>query len=219
MLADTNVHGILPYYFGARDQRPGAVRTFSPPAGSSDAPVVLVSYDADSRAYDEAGQKRVLDDLQRRSTEVQRVLVDAGVNSAWLAQTMAAGTSPWVLVPVAPDMNSVLGTQAVERLFQDVAGADGRPVKPFYVLNQYDPTIPLHLDVREVLRQFLGDRLLPIMLQRTPVVSEALAEGMTVIDYAPRAPIAMDYMKLAAWVRKLADPGMSYARPARWSER
>ena len=218
MLADTNVHGILPYYFGAREQRPGAVRTFSPPPGSSDAPVVLVSYDADGRAYDDAGQTRVLEDLYRRSSEVQRVLVDAGVNSAWLARTVSA-TNPWVLVPVAPDMNSVLGTQAVERLFQDVTGADGMPVKPYYVLNQYDPSMPLHLDVREVLRQFLGDRLLPIMLQRTPVVSEALAEGMTVIDYAPRTPIATDYMNLAAWVRKLADPGQSYARPARWSER
>ena len=218
MLADTSVHGILPYYFGAREQRPGAVRTFSPPPGSSDAPVVLVGYDADGRGYDEAVQTRVLDDLYRRSYEVQRVLVDAGVNSAWLART-AAGANPWVLVPVAPDMNSVLGTQAVERLFQDVTGADGRPVKPYYVLNQYDPAVPLHLDVREVLRQFLGDRLLPIMLHRTSAVSEALAEGMTVIDYAPRTPIATDYMNLAAWVRKLADPGLSYARPARWSER
>ena len=218
MLADTNVHGILPYYFGAREQRPGAVRTFSPPPGSSDAPVVLVSYDADGRGYDEAGQARVLDDLYRRANEVQRVLVDAGVNSAWLARTVA-GTNPWVLVPVAPDMNSVLGTQAVERLFQDVTGADGRPVKPYYVLNQYDPAMPLHLDVREVLRQFLGDRLLPIMLHRTPAVSEALAEGMTVIDYAPRSPIANDYMNLATWVRRLADPGLSYAPPARWSER
>ncbi|WP_419806527.1 cellulose synthase operon protein YhjQ/BcsQ [Terriglobus sp.] len=218
LLADTNVHGILPYYFGAREQRPGAVRTFSPPPGSNDAPVVLVSYDADSRGYDEAGQTRVLDDLYRRANEVQRVLVDAGVNSAWLARTVA-GSNPWVLVPVAPDMNSVLGTQAVERLFQDVNGADGRPVKPYYVLNQYDPTVPLHLDVREVLRQFLGERLLPIMLHRTPAVSEALAEGMTVIDYAPRSSVANDYMNLAAWVRKLADPGLSYTRPARWSER
>lgn len=218
MLADTSVHGVLPYYFGAREQRPGVARTFSPPPGSSDAPVVLVSYDADGRGYDEAGKTRVLDDLYRRSSDVQRVLVDAGVNSAWLARTVA-GTNPWVLVPVAPDMNSVLGTQAVERLFQDVTGPDGRPVQPYYVLNQYEPSMPLHLDVREVLRQFLGDRLLPIMLHRTPAVSEALAEGMTVIDYAPRAPIANDYMNLAAWVRNLADPGQSYPRPARWSER
>ena len=218
MLADTNVHGILPYYFGAREHRPGAVRTFSPPPGSSDAPVVLVSYDADGRGSDERGQKRLVEDLYHRAEEVERVLVDAGVNSVWLAKTLA-GANPRILVPVAPDMNSVLGTQAVERLFQDVAGADGRPIKPYYVLNQYDPTMPLHLDVREVLRQFLGDRLLPIMLHRSPAVSEALAEGMTVMDYAPRTPIATDYMNLAKWVRQLADPGVSPARPARWSER
>ncbi len=35
LMADTNTHGLLPYYFGARDLRPGAVRTFTPPAGSA----------------------------------------------------------------------------------------------------------------------------------------------------------------------------------------
>lgn len=218
LLADTHVHGILPYYFGAREQRPGTVRTFTPPPGSSDAPVVLVSYDAEIRGHDEAAQARVLEDLQRRAQEAQRVLLDLSINSAWLARKVA-GANPWVLVPVAPDMNSVIGTQAVERLFQQVTDVDGKPVKPYYVLNQYDPTLPLHLDVREVLRQFLGERLLPIMLHRTPAVSEALAEGMTVMDYAPGSPIAEDYMNLATWVRHLAEPGISYARPARWSER
>ena len=37
LLTDTTSHGLLPFYFGASELRPGVVRTFSPPAGSADA--------------------------------------------------------------------------------------------------------------------------------------------------------------------------------------
>ena len=218
LLADTNTHGLLPYYFGARDLRPGTVRTFTPPAGSVDAPVLLVNYEGEGVSGNEAEQERILDDIDRRSEGTQRVLLDLNSSNLWLARRMAR-LNPWILVPIAPDMNSVLGTQTVERLFADVTDANGRPVKPFYVLNQFDPTLPLHLDVREVLRQFLGDRLLPIMIHRAHAVAEALAEGMTVIDYAPGSPVTEDYMKLAAWLRKLSAPVSSTAmQGARWSE-
>lgn len=216
LVADTQRHGILAYYFGAREQKPDVARTFLPPPGSTDAPVVLVSYDSDGDGKDEAAQTRVLDDLERRSQQSQRVLLDVGASSAWLARAVA-GRHPWILVPIAPDMNSVLGTRALEHLFADVTDAEGSPVRPYYVLNQYDTSLPLHLDVREVLRRYLGDRLLPIMLHRTPAVAEALAEGMTIMDYAPDSAIAEDYTKLAAWVRRLTDPAM--ARNPHWSTR
>ena len=218
LLADTNTHGMLPYYFGARDQRPGMVRTFTPPPGSADAPVLLVNYEADGLAADDDAQLRILNDIQRRSEGIQRVLLDLNSSHLWIARRMAK-LNPWVLVPIAPDMNSVLGTHTVERLFADVVDADNRAVKPFYVLNQFDPALPLHLDVREVLRQFLGDRLLPIMIHRSPTVPEALAEGMTVIDYAPESPVTEDFMNLAAWLRKLFAPVSANVHGARWSER
>ena len=96
---------------------------------------------------------------------------------------------------------------------------DGRPVQPFYLLNQFDASLPLHLDVREVMRQQLGDRLLPFIIRRSPVVSEALAEGMTVMDYAPDAPVASDYMNFASWLRMQSAPAASGFKNARWSER
>ncbi len=43
LLADTTSHGLMPFYFGASELRPGVVRTFSPPPGSTDAPIHLVS--------------------------------------------------------------------------------------------------------------------------------------------------------------------------------
>ncbi len=77
-------------------------------------------------------------------------------------------------------------------------------MQPYYVLNQFDASLPLHLDVREVLRSQLGDRLLPFVMRRAPSVSEALAEGMTVVDYAPEAAVAEDYMNIASWLRSMS---------------
>ena len=57
------------------------------------------------------------------------------------------------------------------------------------------------------------------MIHRSPTVPEALAEGMTVIDYAPESPVTEDFMNLAAWLRKLFAPVSANVHGARWSER
>ena len=50
-------------------------------------------------------------------------------------------------------------------------------------------------------------------------VSEALAEGMTVIDYAPHSEAAEAYRNLAGWLRSFAMPALQGNPGARWSER
>jgi cellulose biosynthesis protein BcsQ len=116
-------------------------------------------------------------------------------------------------------MNSVISLQTVERFFEGAVDQDGRPILPHYVLNQFDAGLPLHLDVREVLRRQLGDRLLPFVIRRAPAVSEALAEGMTVVDYTPDASVTEDYMNIAGWLRNLSAPATQGVRNIRWSER
>ena len=149
---------------------------------------------------------------------MQRVILDASPVSPWAVRRLAKMGSV-VIVPVAPDMNSVISLGPVEKFFAGMVDADGRSVQPYYLLNQFDASLPLHLDVREVMRQQLGDRLLPFVIRRSPVVSEALAEGMTVIDYAPDAPVAADYMNFAQWLRMQSAPAVSGMKNARWSER
>jgi len=116
-------------------------------------------------------------------------------------------------------MNSVVSLASIEAFFSHNYDGQGLPTKPVYVLNQYDPTQPLHLDVREMLREQLGDRLLPFALRRTTSISEALAEGMTVVDYAPSASASDDYQNLSSWIRNLSAPAQSGYRGVRWSER
>jgi MinD-like ATPase involved in chromosome partitioning or flagellar assembly len=50
-------------------------------------------------------------------------------------------------------------------------------------------------------------------------VSEALAEGTTVIDYAPGSPVAEDYMLLAGWLQSFVAPAAVSHAGVRWSER
>ena len=127
--------------------------------------------------------------------------------------------SPLVLVPVVPDMNSVVSVSSIDAFFEHNSNPAGKPAMPFYVLNQFDPSLPLHLDVREVLREQLGERLLSFAMRRTPAMSEALAEGMTVMDYAPGSPLAEDFTTLAGWVKSLSSPATTSYRGVRWSER
>ena len=202
LLTDTTSYGLLPFYFGARELRPGVVRTFSPPSGSTDAPIYLVNYEV-SKPGDNPDW--LADEIIRNSVGTNRVLLDLGTGSAQLTRRIAK-LSPTILVPVAPDMNSVIGLANVEKYFNAQVDLEGRPIQPVYLLNQFDASLPLHLDVREVMREQLGDRLLPFVIRRSPAVSEALAEGMTVMDYAPGSPVAEDYMNLAGWLRSLSAP-------------
>jgi cellulose synthase operon protein YhjQ len=217
LLADTTSQGLLPYYFGATELNPGVVRTFSPPSGSVDAPIHLVSYDVDSRA-EPAAQQVLAGEMMKDASGVNRLLVDLNVNSGWLMRRLNRMVET-VLVPVAPDMNSVISLQTVERYFDGAFDSEGRPLKPYYLVNQFDASLPLHLDVREVLRRQLGDRLLPYVVRRSPAVSEALAEGMTVVDYQPEGSISEDYLNVAKWLRGVSAPATPGLRTIRWSER
>jgi cellulose synthase operon protein YhjQ len=218
VLADTTSQGLLPIYFGVREVRPGVIATVSPPPETTAQPISLVNYDVIAHGELERQQERLAEEILRNGQDSHRLLLDLSSSSSWLVRRMA-DLHPTVLVPMAPDMNSVLSLLAVERLFRSIKDSDGHPLLPFYILNQFDATLPLHLDVREVLRRQLGDRLLRTVIRRSPSVSEALAQGMTVLDYAPDAPISQDYLEVASWLRGVSPPAMVEARSLPRGER
>lgn len=226
LLVDTAAYGLLPFFFGARDQRPGQLRTFNPPGVSIEAPIQLVTLDPEAQLADpqsqDANQDRSQDWLAQQvaqySRGANRVIIDLPTASGATTRRVLR-LAPTVLVPVVPDMNSVVSVGAIEAFFRHSGNIGGKQILPYYVLNQFDYSLPLHLDVREILREQIGDRLLPFALRRSPAVSEALAEGMTVIDYAPNAVVAEDYASLAGWVRSLSAPATQSYRGVRWSER
>jgi cellulose synthase operon protein YhjQ len=218
VLTDTTAHGLLPFYFGARELRAGVVRAFPPPADKAGQPISLVIYDAAASIAEELHQNVLAEEILRNGTGSHRLLLDLSSGSSWLVYRMV-NLHPTVLVPITPDMNSVISLQAVERVFRGIVDSAGRPLLPYYLLNQFDAALPLHLDVREVFRRKLGDRLLPFAIRRSPAVSEALAEGMTVVDYAPSEAVAQDFLAVAAWLRTLSPPARDGLRGLRWGER
>lgn len=218
MLVDTAAFGLLPFFFGARDQRPGVVRTFTPPAATGDAPIQMLTVDPESLGPENAPQEPLSTEITQHSRGTSRVIVDLATASGSTTRRILH-LAPTVLVPVVPDMSSVVSVSSIDAFFRHHPTASGQPIMPYYVLNQFDPSLPLHLDVREVLREQLGDRLLPFALRRTPAVSEALAEGMTVMDYAPNSTVAEDFGALAGWVKSLAAPAGNSFRGVRWSEK
>jgi len=217
LLLDTTAYGLLPFYFGARELRPNTMRTFAPPSGSTDAAIHMISINTDSKPHDSNASDPLIEDIQRSARGTNRIVVDVTTAAAPLVRRILK-LSPIVLVPIAPDMNSVISLNAVEQFFNNQQDAEERLVKVYYLLNQFDPSQPLHLDVREVLRQQLGERLLPFVVRRSPAVSEALAEGMTVMDYAPNSPTAEDFVNLANWLRNISVPVTAAFRGIRWSE-
>jgi cellulose synthase operon protein YhjQ len=222
LLVDTAAFGLLPFFFGATDQRPGVLRTFNPPGLSNDAPIQMVTIDPDGLGPEpsgqSSGQESLSGEISKYARGAGRVIVDLATASGSTTRRILR-MSPLVLVPVIPDMNSVVSVSSIDAFFEHNSNPAGKPSLPFYVLNQFDASLPLHLDVREVLREQLGDRLLPFALRRMPAISEALAEGMTVVDYAPNSPLADDFSTLAGWVKSLSAPATTTYRGVRWSER
>jgi cellulose synthase operon protein YhjQ len=217
LLVDTAAYGLLPFFFGARDQRPGLIRTFSPPVASGDAPIQMITLDPEMLDSELATAEALTAEILKHARGASRVVIDLATASGATTRRIMR-LSPQILVPLVPDMCSVVSVSSIDAFF-DHNNGNGKPALPYYVLNQFDPSLPLHLDVREVLREQLGDRLLPFTLRHTPAVSEALAEGMTVMDYAPNSAVTEDYASLAGWVKSLSAPASTSFRGVRWSER
>jgi len=213
-LADTAVCGLLPFYFGSREFRPGVVRTFSPPDSPSgvDAPVQLLNLQPER--YPRAGGDHdlFLAELLRDGRGASRILVDVATASREVTSRLLQ-LRPTVLVPVLPDLSSLACLGLLDILLADP------PSQVLYLLNQFDASVPLHLDVRAMLQEQLGDRLIPFVLRRSSVVSEAVADGMTVIDYAPDSGAAEDYRALAGWLHSFITPAVAGHAGSRWSER
>jgi cellulose synthase operon protein YhjQ len=218
LLVDTAAYGLLPFFFGARDQRPGLLRTFSPPPSSGDASIQMITLDPDTMGPEAAQQESLTVEISKHARGAGRVIIDLATASGSVARRVMR-MSPQILVPLLPDMSSVVSVGSIDAFFQHGAGTPANPSLPYYILNQFDSSQPLHLDVREILREQLGDRLLSFAVRHSPAVSEALAEGMTVMDYAPNSAVADDYASLAAWVKSLSAPATATFRGVRWSER
>jgi len=204
LLVDAAGGTLLPVYFGAGLLNPGEHRTLVEHEGGSGALSIFALHMDSSLAAEPAETQAKLQEsatrqLLGKTQGCDRVVIDLAPDAVWLVRRLAS-LRPMVLAPLVPEMSSVAGLRAIEQAFSGIVDREGRTLAPFYVLNRFDPGLPLHLDIREILRRELDGRLLPVVVRRSPVVSEALAEGTTALNYAPNSPVADDYRALARWL-------------------
>lgn len=112
--------------------------------------------------------------------------------SAWCP--MWLGLSDLNLVLLAPDTNSMIGMgQLMPSLLQ------GRGAS-YFLMNRFDSSHVLHLDLWTLSKAKLGHRLLPFYLHQDQALPESVAAGVPLQDYAPASRLVDDIQKLANWI-------------------
>jgi len=209
LLVDASGCGLLPFYYGASDFRPG-LRTFVAPDGKY-APVQILGAEEMTSEWLETKVKPAMQ-------KAQRVIFDLGPASAEMLPEILSMCAV-VLVPVLSDLNSILTISRIESIWKHVRANGLRVPDPVYVFNEFDEQDPIEQKARSLVARQVGERLLPQSIRYSAAVANAIADRMTVADHAPDSPVAQDYMELAYWLREAAPVAESPSVVRRrWSE-
>ncbi len=211
LLADPKASSLLPLYFGAGNPGDGELQSFLMP--NSDTGVSIVnslqaSEGAFSRRIPKESRSSLITTVRNAAEHSDRLLLDAGAVYASDVQSLRR-RSHFGLVPLVPDVSSVYGLIRLEETLQSRESEKSVPWQIHYVLNKFDGSLALHRDIKASLENRLEERLVPVTIRRSDAVSEALADGMTVIDYCPDSGVAEDFLRLAEWLRQMAPIGQN----------
>jgi chromosome partitioning protein len=124
------------------------------------------------------------------------VLIDCPPSLGPLTQTALASSSE-VLMPIQCEYFAMEGlAQMIEVIRRVMNDASNRLQFGGIVLTMYDQTLELTQEVDRDVRDFFGEIVFHTVIPRDVAVSEAPSHGLSVIDYAPRAPGARAYVEL-----------------------
>jgi len=196
LLVDGAVESMLPLYFGATDATTGRC-SFLPQHGDEAGSLSVVSRSAEEAAS--AGPE-LWERLRHFGSSADRFLVDVWRDMTLPGWDLVSAESI-CLVVLIPDLHSAVRLRTLEQTFRERERKLGRRVTPYYILNKFDSSLPLHAELRNGFTQELGDRLLPFAIRRSDDVTHALAEGMTVADYTPDSAITDDFQLLLNWIQ------------------
>ncbi|WP_058186848.1 cellulose synthase operon protein YhjQ/BcsQ [Terracidiphilus gabretensis] len=208
LLVDTSGSTLLPFYFGAEDTRSG-MRTFlSPEPGSQ--PMYVIGNESPTSEW-------LKDEVRPAMQTVQRTIFDLGPASFSLIPEIFPLCAV-VVVPLLTDLNSIMSIPRIEGYHRMMDEQGVVAPWPVYVSNKFDIESERERSGRELIAREVGERLLPITIRRSPKVSEAIAQRMTVIDYAGESAIAQEFLQLALWLKKAAPVAQLARTTGRWSE-
>jgi MinD-like ATPase involved in chromosome partitioning or flagellar assembly len=173
---------VLPFYFG----RDPLVHRKVPGSAASDL----------GRSIRIFGRREFEEGLSTEGapTELDQLVIDVehGFHESATDRFFPVGAV--VLVSV-PDLRSIIHAQRLKDLY-----ADRSPATPaISVLNKFERSIALHREIRDWFTQAFPTT---VTLERSDLVSEALAEGTTVVDWAPNSELAQQYSQLLCSIQE-----------------
>jgi cellulose biosynthesis protein BcsQ len=133
--------------------------------------------------------------------EIDHLIFD---HPARCADNVGAGLKLCVAIP---DLSSLAGTR---KLLQRLESANS-PARSVCILNRFESKSALHQEVLGWYRESFSD---VVTIRDSHLLPEALAEGTTVMDWSPDAPVSTDFFNLFAVINGLlasASEGFLYA--------
>lgn len=98
------------------------------------------------------------------------------------------------LVVLSPDPLSVIALDTLLPKLLESRGAS------YFLMNRFDSTKVLHLDLWTLCKTKLGHRLLPFYFHEDQALPESVAAGLPLADYAPHSQLLEDHQKLCNWI-------------------
>lgn len=198
-LIDDTPQSLLGAYFGLRSFG-GGVRTITHPDFAERSSVHIVNR---PRAV---GDDWVASACEHLDGEFDRMILDMSpmFPQEYLKKVLRDAVA---IVPLLPDLRTACRLEPMLKRLIALREECDSPLPIYFLLSQFDPHVRLHCEIGEWLQESFRSLVLPLTLRRGDEISEALADGGTVIDYAPSSGIALDYRMLAAWIKQLPPTG------------
>ncbi len=195
-VVDDHPESVLPFFFG--DQRAiyeGKRHAGLQAASETAVRIIARKPDGTDTTKDEAGGKNCW--LERSVSTLQKYLdhlvvdVQRGQESA-----LPTAAAPMAVLVAVPDVSSLVGARALKQILSGKAGGS----KLLCVLNKFDPSLTLHTEIRDWFQENFSQVL---TLSRSDMFNEALAEGLTVVDWMPQSAAAADCLRLFKTIQNL----------------
>ena len=198
-LIDDTPQSLLGAYFGLHSFG-GGVRTITHPDFAERSSVHIVNR---PRAV---GDDWVASACEHLDGEFDRMILDMSpmFPPSYLKKVLRDAVA---IVPLLPDLRTACRLEPMLKRLIALRDECDSPLPIYFLLSQFDPQVRLHCEIGEWLQESFRSLVLPLTLRRGDEISEALADGGTVIDYAPSSGIALDYRMLAAWIQQLPPAG------------
>jgi cellulose synthase operon protein YhjQ len=191
LLADTAPLPLLPFHFGATSASARGISTLLPERQPS-GPIYVIT-DAQAKV----SQPYELGWLEQGITWFSgwdRLLIDCGVIPR-MALGSLENTPAMHLLVTTPEFGAAVRLPwLLDELSRD-------PIPVFILINGLDARNALHTEFQKQLRARYGAMALPFVIHRSDLIPEALAEGMTVCEFARDSEPAADFAQLANWVQ------------------